>query len=197
MKKNSKDLLFERMHTIGGMPLKENDHINMFYEKHNINPENLSYLGRGDFGEAYSIDDERVLKITTSKSECEIANKILNSAMKFQSFADIYGVENINGRCYIIMEELEIESEIEDRYYELESILSTQDLPVQYIHYFDEDEYDGELSDEMREFINAIDNINSDYRRLGIEASDIRPENLGYSKKTGELKAFDIDDKQK
>jgi hypothetical protein len=34
------------------------------------------------------------------------------------------------------------------------------------------------------------------YRTLGIVASDIRPENLGYSE-SGKLKAFDIDDKQR
>jgi len=50
------------------------------------------------------------------------------------------------------------------------------------------------ISEELQSFMNDIDDIIRAYRYLGIEASDIRPENMGYSK-DGKLKAFDIDDK--
>lgn len=36
--------------------------IHDFYLENNINPDDLQYLGNGDFGEAYSIGDGRVLK---------------------------------------------------------------------------------------------------------------------------------------
>ena len=42
--------------------------------------------------------------------------------------------------------------------------------------------------------MNAVEGINMAYRYLGIEASDIRPENMGLDK-NGKLKAFDLEDK--
>ena len=48
-----------------------------FFDKHNIVEENLSYLGNGCYGTAYSVDDDRVLKKTTSPSEFEIAQQIM------------------------------------------------------------------------------------------------------------------------
>ena len=76
-------------------------------------------------------------------------------------------------------------------------LLSFENIPIQYVEMFDEDDLpEGNfVSDEMRSFINGIANINRVYRILGIEASDIRPENLGY--RDGELVAFDIDDRNR
>jgi len=53
-----------------------------------------------------------------------------------------------------------------------------------------------EISDELQSFMNDLDDIIRAYRYLGVEASDIRPENMGYSK-DGKLKTFDIDDKRR
>ena len=193
--KNSKQLLFERMGSIGGMPLNEKITKHDFLKKNNIIEDDLNYLGRGDFGEAYSTGDGRVVKTTNSKSEYEIAKEMVNK--KYDGFTSIYDVNELDKFGYIIlMEELDIDSDIEDLYYELSSLLESQSLPIQYIHYFDEDEYNGEISDELRDFMNGIEEINSSYRMIGIEASDVRPENLGYDRE-GNLKAFDIDDKSK
>ena len=167
-----------------------------FYQKHNIDPEELGYLGSGDFGEAYSIDEERVLKITTSKNEFEIAKELKgNSAPILEAFAKIYEAEIIEGRKYIIMEQLDTDSSIEDLFSELQTYLDEQDLPIQYLSYLDMDEID-DMSDEVGEFMDSVDDIIRAYRYLGIEASDIRPENMGYSK-DGVLKAFDIDDRHR
>jgi hypothetical protein len=170
--------------------------IDDFYNENNINPDDLSYLGHGDFGKAYSIGDGRVLKRTRSKSEFDLAkemenenNPILNNA-----FAKIYKTDIINGEMLIILEELKEDSHIEDLYYELNEYLEEQGLPIQYLHNLDTDEI--EISDELQSFMDDIDDINRAYRSLGIEASDIKTENLGYSK-DGKLKAFDIDDKQR
>jgi hypothetical protein len=50
------------------------------------------------------------------------------------------------------------------------------------------------ISDKLQEFMNSVEYIIRAYRNLGIEASDIRPENMGYDA-AGNLKGFDIDDK--
>ena len=176
--------------------LKESTNIELdnFYQENNIDPDDLSYLGRGDFGEAYSIGDGRVLKITGSKSEFEIAKKLENNtAPVFNAFAKIYKTHIIGYNMYIIQEELYENSHIEDLYYQLEDMLSQQGLPIQYLNMLDTDEF--EISDEMVKFMDEIDDINRAYRTLGIEASDIKPDNMGYNKE-GILKAFDIEDRQ-
>lgn len=166
-----------------------------FYVENNIDPEELSYLGKGDFGTAYSTGDGRVLKRTTSKSEFKLATEIEQSdAPVLNSFVKIYKTEIVKGDMYILQEELIEDSHIEDLYDELQSYLDEQGLPIQYLHYLDTDDLD--ISDELQKFMDDIDDINRAYRYLGIEASDIKPDNLGYSQ-DGKLKAFDIDDKQR
>ena len=166
-----------------------------FYVENNIDPEELSYLGKGDFGTAYSTGDGRVLKRTTSKSEFKLATEMEQSDTPvLNSFVKIYKTEIVKGEMYILQEELIEDSHIEDLYYELESYLNDQGLPIQYLDHLDTDDLD--ISDELQKFMDDIDDINRAYRYIGIEASDIRPENLGYSQ-DGKLKAFDIDDKQR
>lgn len=172
--------------------LKEKS-INDFYLENNINEANLNYLGSGEYGEAYSIGDGRVLKITTSNSEFEIAQQLENdSAPVLESFAKIYKTEIIDNSKLIILEELNQTSKIENLYYELESYLNEQGLSIQYVGHLDTDEI--EISEKLQNFINDIEDIVRAYRYLGIEASDIQPDNLGYSN-DGKLKAFDIDNK--
>jgi hypothetical protein len=166
-----------------------------FYSENNIDPEELSYLGKGDFGVAYSTNDGRVVKRTTSKNEFRLAREIEQSdSPVLDSFVKVFKTEIIKGEMYILQEELIEDSHIEDLYYELESHLSDQGLPIQYLDQLDTDDLD--ISDELQKFMDEIDDINRAYRYLGVEASDIRPENLGYSE-DGKLKAFDIDDKQR
>jgi len=169
--------------------------IDNFYAENNINPDELSYLGSGDFGEAYSIGDGRVLKKTSSKNEFNLAKQMEGKNVPvLESIAKIYKTDIINGQMFIILEELEEDSHIEDLYYELQNYLDEQGLPIQYIDHLDTDELD--ISDELQNFMDDLDDIIRAYRYLGVEASDIRPENMGYSKE-GKLKAFDIDDKQR
>lgn len=164
-----------------------------FYMENNIDPDNLNYLGQGDFGTAYSIGDGRVLKKTSSENEFNLAKQMEGKNIPvLESIAKIYKTDIINGQMLIILEELETDSHIEDLYYELQNYLDEQNLPIQYIDHLDKDEI--EISEELQSFINDLDDIIRAYRYLGVEASDIRPENMGYSK-DGKLKAFDIDDK--
>jgi len=166
-----------------------------FHEENNIDKDNLSYLGKGDFGTAYSIGDGRVLKETNSKTEFEIAKQLENDNAKvLNAFAKIYKAEIVDGKMLIILEELDTDSSIEYLYYELQDLLETQGLPMQYLDNLDTGEE--QISDELDNFMSDMSDIIRAYRYLGIEASDIRPENLGYAE-DGTLKAFDIDDKQR
>lgn len=179
--------------------IKENININSksiddFYLENNIDPDNLSYLGKGDFGTAYSIGDGRVLKKTFSENEFELAKKMENNdAPVLDAFAKIYKTDIVDNEMLIIMEEIEEDSNIENLYYELQEHLDEQGLPIQHLHDLDTDELD--ISDELQKFMDELDDINRAYRFLGVYASDISPDNLGYS--NGKLKAFDIDDKQR
>jgi hypothetical protein len=168
-----------------------------FYLKNNIDPEKLSYLGKGDYGTAYSIDNTgKVLKITSSYSEYEIAKQLIGKSNEYDGFVEFYDAAEINGKYYIIGEEVEEDSRIEDLYYDLSNMLETQGLPMQYLEYFDKDAYEGTWDSEMEHFMGEISTINRSYRMLGIEASDLTPENLGRDK-DGNLKAFDIEDRRK
>jgi len=172
-----------------------------FYSENGIDPDNLSYAGEGDFGEAFHTGDDRILKKTSSYSEYRIA--LETQKKKMDGFAEIYATEKINGTYYILQEELEHDSSIEDTMGRLNSMLETQGLSVQYMSHFDDDEYleqegdeviDGRIDPELAHFMTELEDIVRGYRMLGIEASDIRAENMGRDKQ-GKLKAFDIDDK--
>ena len=164
-----------------------------FFKQNNINPEELSYMGSGDFGEAHSIGDGRVLKITRSKSEFDFAKELVGKDVPaLDGFVNFYAASIVDNQYYIIMEELEEDSDIEDLYYQVEELLSNEGLPIQYLHMLDTDELD--LDEDILKFINDIEDINHSYRILGVEASDIKPDNLGVDK-NGKVKAFDIDDR--
>lgn len=176
-----------------------NKTIQQFYVENHIDPDELSYLGKGDFGTAYSIGDGRVLKITTSKNEFGIAQKLENttSVLYKNAFAHVYKAEIVENKMFIILEELREDSNIENLWYEMDELLQTAGLPVQYLGNLDTDEMEElgyHISDKLHEFMNSVEYIIRAYRNLGIEASDIRPENMGYDA-SGNLKGFDIDDK--
>lgn len=177
------------------MKILREETLDNFYSQNNIEPDNLSYLGRGDFGEAYSIGDGRVLKTTSSKSEFDIAKQLENNpAPVLNAFAKVYKTDIVDGKMVIILEELYEDGDLEDLFYQLQNYLDEEGLPIQYLGNLDTSEL--ELSDELVKFIDEIDDINRAYRYLGIEASDIKPDNMGYDK-NGRLKAFDIEDRSR
>ena len=164
-----------------------------FFKQNNINPEELSYMGSGDFGEAHSIGDDRVLKITRSKSEFDFAKELVGKDVPaLDGFVNFYAASIVDNQYYIIMEELEEDSDIEDLYYQVEELLNNEGLPIQYLHMLDTDELD--LDEDILKFISDMEDVNHSYRILGVEASDIKPDNLGVDK-NGKVKAFDIDDR--
>ena len=173
----------------------QNGSMDDFYKANNIDPDELNYLGSGDFGEAYSIGDGRVLKKTSSKNEFRLAQQMENKNIPVLSaVANIYKTAIINGQMLIILEEVEEDSYIEDLFYELQNHLNEQGLPIQYLDNLDTD--DIEISEELEKFMGGVSDIIRAYRYLGVEASDIKPDNMGYAQ-DGTLKTFDVDDKQR
>lgn len=159
-----------------------------------INPSNLFYLGKGDYGEAYSTDSGTVIKITSSANEAEIALSLIG---KKGDHAEIYDVKKVGSKFIIYQEKLDTDSEIEDNLQTIENILNEQELPIQYLNYLDYDELSQESKDKydsLSDFISDLKDINRLYNNLGIEASDLQSGNLGYGK-NGKLKAFDLQDK--
>jgi hypothetical protein len=163
-----------------------------FYRENNIDEDQLRWLGAGDFGDAYSTGDGRVVKFTSSKNEFDIARELEGKTTK--SFAKIYKTDIVGGQMIIVLEELDLDDHILDLFYELQGYCNDQGLPIQYFDNLDMDEI--EFSSELQRFADDLDDIIRGYRNLGIEASDIRPENMGVDK-TGKIKAFDIDDKSR
>ena len=195
MKKFIKKLLREGL--INENEVKTYESKNEFYLVNDINPDNLSYMGSGDFGEAYSIGDGRVLKKTSSLKEFEIATELVGKIIP--GLANIYSVGivklyNYPANYYIILEELEEDSSIEDMWYELSNILDEQGFDISTLHYIDSEELG--LENDMILFINSIEDIYRACANNGIVNPDIRPENLGRDER-GDIKLFDIDDKNR
>lgn len=183
-------------------PITPEKTLEQFYLENNIDEQNIYYLGKGDFGTAYSIGNGRVLKYTSSPSEFKIAQELENTSSNLfrSAFALIFKTEIIQNQYLIILEQLDADnSDIENLWYQLSELLEISELPVQYIDNIDLDELEDmgyTISEKLIRFINDIEEISRAYKHLGIEASDIRPENLGFDK-SGVIKAFDIDNKNR
>lgn len=168
-----------------------------FLEKEGIDPDDIGWLGGGENGNAYDLGDGRVLKITRSNNEYQKALEV--KGKRFSNLIDIYSAEKVGSAYYIIMEDLDMDPQDEALFYETLEILNTQGLPTTYISYFDQEEYEaeyGEISEEVKAFINELETVVSDLRRAGIgDRADIHADNLGRDKNTGALKAFDLMEK--
>ena len=174
-----------------------------FFKKHDLNPDDVHYLGKGDFGEAYVVTNsegkEAVLKKTTSKSEYEIAQRIMEKGdvPALKHIVNIFATEKVDGDYYILQEYLDEDSDIEDNFWTISNALDTQGLPLTFMGSFDPDEYgeqNGEpLDHEVLAFMDEIDDVVRAYHYLGIQRPDIQPDNLARNAE-GTLVAFDIDE---
>jgi serine/threonine protein kinase len=172
--------------------IKNND----FLKRNNIDLDSITYAGSGDFGNAYYVNENRILKITSSKSEYEYAKMIKEKGNIpiLKNIVDIYDVHQIdNHEYYILMEELDIDEEIEDYYWQVSEMLNQQGLNIYYIENFDEDEVTDEIDEDVLNFMDELSDVLRAYRYMGVMNPDIKPDNLGRSS-DGTLKAFDIDE---
>lgn len=177
------------------------DEILKYLKLNNIPFNKVSYIGSGEFGNAYWLGNGKVLKITTSESEYEIASQILNK--KLPGLVTFYFAATIgnNFRYALVMDEVDTDSSIEDDFSRVEMILSTQGLGISYegLTYFNEDDYDqseGELDTKIEKFMWELRNIFKSCHEIGIRIPDINYGNLGYNN-AGVLTAFDLHDRAK
>jgi len=187
--------LLESFSLVESIDFRETDSKVKYLSSIDVNFEDIDYLGSGDFGTAYSIGDGKVLKITSSKTEFAIAQELMKN--NYSSFAKVYDTQLIDGDMIIVLEELDVYGDVEDLWYQMSEILDSQGLPAVYVGNLDLDEWreqGNEVSDELESFISDVYGMSVDYRNLGIEAADLRPENIGMAS-DGTYKAFDIEDK--
>lgn len=169
-----------------------------FYKKHGIDPENLSFLGKGYYGSAYSTGDGRVVKITTSKTEFEIAQQLIETPKEniVKIFDAVFASESpLNYRYIILKEELEQNEEDEYLFYEVQEMLNTQGVPLTYISHFDMEEFEdlnGEIGEKLTNFFQEISEVVWDVTPLVGDRADISADNLGRDK-NGTLKLLDVD----
>lgn len=175
------------------------DQLENFLRDEQIEFSSINWLGSGEYGNAYSLGNGKVLKITNSESEFEIAGQILNK--KIPGLVEIYDrgwyQDEKPKLYYILMQELDTDSSIEDMFSRVEMILTTQGLDISQTGNFDEDEYDGsegELNAETIKFMDDLDTIYRSCRNLGIAVPDVNYGNLGYDN-SGNLTLFDIQDR--
>ena len=158
----------------------------------------VSWLGEGEYGNAYSLGNGKVLKMTSSIREYEIASEIIGK--KLPGIVRFYFAKEVGSRLFaLIMDELETDSSIADDMYRTELILTTQGLSIEEIGNFDEREYDGsegDLDPGIVKYMDELDTIFRSCRNLGMRIPDINYGNLGYDN-NGVLTAFDIHDKSR
>ena len=144
------------------------------------------YLGSGDFGTAYSVEesDEICIKITTDDTEYENAKKLVGQ--KFENNVDIYDVSPDD---YVyMMEMLDIDPDIEYVFHELLS--ATQEQGVDYGD-LDVDDLEYEISEEAVKLNDAISYAKYEVGKFGVFVGDIHSDNIGIKPSTGQYALFD------
>lgn len=169
-----------------------------FFEKHNINPDELSYMGSGDLGKAYETEDGRVLKITKSRNEYEVSKMVQKKSDKLDHIAKVYDTVEFDGYFYILKELVEEEPAIEDYLMpELEMIYSEQGVGIlEGLTYVDFEDYEqetgNEVSEEVKDFAQQLWGVVQEMQIVGVYQYDIdlKADNLGIGE-NGNIKLFD------
>ncbi len=161
----------------------------------NLNYDQLSYLGKGDNGQAYFIDG-KVLKLTTSKSQVYFNYLLLtNNNNDIQHIAQVYDITKIDYRYAILKQYLKQNNYIQNTF----DILSILNVDVSQLNYFDaQDIQDQQLKSdyyEMQDYIDQIRFMYNECRELGLNVPDISQYNVGVDN-NGTLKLMDLDDKR-
>jgi len=147
-----------------------------------------SWLGSGDFGDAYETTCGRVIKITSDIKEFMAAFSI--QCVKSNYLVDIHKAELTDeDQLLILMEKLDTNG-IEDVFNDAMSLIDEYSFGEW--EYFDKDELPEDLITSEKS-INLIDDICSsimDLRQKGIDIPDIHERNIGM--KNGRYVLFDF-----
>ena len=175
------------------------DKVANYYSNKIFNQDVDGYVGSGEFGSAYYVPEDKILKITTSKDEAGIANSI--KGKQLSNIVEVYDVKIVKdekGYPYyaILMEKLDTDSEIEDLFYQMMGIVSEQGYDINHTHMIDFDDLEEEgydYEDDLKTFVDQFNDVVWQNQKMGIQNRDYQPGNLGY-KSNGNLASFDMMD---
>lgn len=151
-----------------------------------------SYLGSGEFGEAYLTIDDKVIKITPSESEASFAKEI--SGKQIPHIVNIYNVIQLNNNLYAIYQEY-LNTEDQSIEYHFHQALELFDMYSSDFQHFDIDDVEDPESIDpgLVKFIDEIGWAITMAQRNGIQYPDIHDENIG--KRGNEYVIFDVQEK--
>jgi 8-oxo-dGTP pyrophosphatase MutT (NUDIX family) len=185
--------------------------INKVFKLYGINTYNL--IGGGSFGLAYDIGDNKIMKITTDKTEAVNSKKIINKKNKYLS--NIYDVKTVKFKFLgdekkyyiIILEKLKTDNQIKYMFKRLKTFFRQNELPyskefIEFLDYYKVYKDNTTASKIYHEiylydkklalFFNDLLGIITELHTYGIESDDfINTDNLGF-KPDGKLGYFDI-----
>lgn len=148
--------------------------------------QNLSWLGEGEFGAVYEIENtNKAIKITTDEDEIITACKLLNKNTDY--FVHIYNIEKINNHEYaIIMDKIETKGVPQL----FEVIL--KEAEQQMCHYLEVDleKTFYNVPEEAKNLIEVLKDANIEAKNIGFVNNDIHINNIG-KKKNGDFVVFD------
>jgi len=150
-----------------------------------------TYLGSGDFGEAYLTKSNTVVKITNDPSEVLTALRLKGSQHTF--VANVFDCKSMGRGVFAIhLEYLEEHHDAENAWYGLMDIAVNEGVGIEEsLQYLDFEDFT-ENSDIIA-MANNLYGAMCEIRNTGSLPMDIRSENMGY--KNGHFAVFDSKDK--
>ena len=170
------------------------------------------YIGSGNFGVAYDIGDDKILKITKDKTEAVENLKLMNKQLKYiaQPY-EVYKVNSTSGdetipeTYVIILEKLDTDPSIIRNFERLDYVfksffkITIPDAIEFYLGWWRDPVVSKEKIDRYlkknpqdAEFFYGLIRIAEELQQYGVESIDfVNKENLGY-KKSGALGFFDV-----
>lgn len=164
--------------------IREEDYLeNWCFE---LDLENEGWIGSGEFGNAYMVSDEKVIKITSSPSEFINAYKLINTKNKISYNSKIYEVIAFeNGSYGILMDYLETNM-VDEVFSELCNYADERNITI----YDLDDEVLDNASEEIIKMSNDLYFACEELRQNGISDYDIHSGNIGKNK-DGNYALFD------
>lgn len=178
-----------------------------------LNVDNLKYLKSGEYGDAYNIGNDKILKLTTDRSEALESQKIKGKFNKH--LADIYNVyevnytiAGVNKKIYaILLEYLDVDKDKFTNYIKnineyFREKTDTIILDIIDDYHFNRNVYNNEYKEHVEEFLELNNeesrfledflNIIDELKKNNMNTADyVNMGNLGY-KKNGKLGYFDF-----
>lgn len=148
-----------------------------------LNLENEGWLNKGEFGNTFTLTDNKIIKITTDAKEFIETFNLLKKQLDFHPY--IYDMRVFpGGELGILMEEV-VTDGIENVFFELKSLADDENVDI-----LDIEDDNNTLSEEAVKMLNDLNSSVLELRSLGNAGSDIHDGNIGINAK-GNYVLFD------